>query len=60
MHLLEVPVFGQFNVKVFIKLIKVSLKLLFRRIGALWSVRRILIDVGQENGLGKGRLDVFS
>jgi hypothetical protein len=48
------------HVEILIKPIEISLELFFRPILSLWSMSRVLVDVGKEDGLRKGRFDMFT
>jgi hypothetical protein len=58
MHLLQVAVLRESAVKVLEKSVKVCLQLCFGNILAV--VCGIAVDVGEEDRLREGRLDVFS
>lgn len=58
-NLLQFAILAHLAPKVLVECIKVILQL--HRIHlVLWVVRWILVEVGQEDGLGVGRLDVLS
>jgi hypothetical protein len=46
--------------KVLVETVKVSLELLLVQQNALGGVCRVVVDIGEENGLGEGRLDMFT
>jgi hypothetical protein len=59
-HLQEVPILCQLDKEILVEAIKVRLELLGRHVLSLGCVDRVVVDIGEEDGLGVLRVDVFS
>jgi hypothetical protein len=59
-HFHQIPILTQLDPEVLVELIEIHLQFCLAHLGTLGSMCRIVVDVGEENGLGELGFDVFA